>query len=225
MPPLQRSLLPLLASVLLLATAAEAAELTGTVQLEKRGRAQKVDSESRVIVYFVPDGDTAAKAPSKPFVLTTEGKEFKPRNLVVPVGSTVQFPNEDTILHNVFSVSGRNHFDLGLYRQGPGKNVTFQHSGVVRVFCNVHHSMVAWVVVADTPHVTYADDNGRFRLTGLPNGPGTLTAWYERSDPVSQSVRLPTSGPVELILEVSKPKLPKHKDKDGRSYRRRERYH
>ena len=225
MTSLRRSLLLLLAPALLLTGSATAAELTGTVLLKKRGRAQEIDPESQVIVYFVPDGDTPVEAPAEPFVITTKRKEFKPRSLVVPVGSTVEFPSEDAILHNVFSVSRGNRFDLGLYRKGPGKAVTFQNPGVVRVFCNVHHSMVAWIVVADTPHTTTTDAEGRFRLTNLPSGTGTLTTWYERSDPVSQRVRVPADGSMELTLEISKPRLPKHKDKDGQSYsRRRDRY-
>lgn len=71
---------------------------------------------------------------------------------MVPAGSTVRFPNQDSILHNVFSVSRANRFDLGLYRRGEGKSATFRQPGVVRVFCNVHHSMVAYVVVVETPH-------------------------------------------------------------------------
>lgn len=210
---------------LLHANSAPAEELTGRVVLEKRGKAQKLDRGSRVLVYFTPAQKRPFEAPPEPFEIVTVGKQFAPGTLGVPVGSTVRFPNKDTILHNVFSVSGQNRFDLGLYRRGQSKEHTFEHPGVVRVFCNVHHDMVAHLVVVDTAHLTYADENGNFRFTDLPAGGGTLTAWYERSEPVSHEVRLPMSTPVALTLEVTKPKVPQHNDKNGRSYsRRRSRY-
>jgi plastocyanin len=215
----------LLAVGVLLATSATAAELAGRITLEKRGRDQKIERGNRILVYFTPAQNGSFDAPDEPFEIITVGKNFVPRTLGVPTGSTVRFPNQDTILHNVFSVSGRNRFDLGLYRRGQSKENLFNHPGTVRVFCNVHHSMVAHLVVVDTIHIGYADTDGRFRLTDLPVGSGTLTAWYERSDPMSREVRLPQNKPLSLTLEVTKPKVPQHDDKHGRSYtRRRSRY-
>ena len=198
---------------------ATAAELEGQVTLTKRGRPTRESASA--VVYFVPDEGKTFDAPAEPFEITMVNKQFSPQTLVVPVGSTVHFPNEDTILHNVFSVSGRNRFDLGLYRRGAGKSAVFEYPGVVRVFCNVHHAMVAYVVVADSPHITTADDDGRFRLSDLSAGPGTLHVWHPRAAPWSGPVILPKDSTLSVELEIDKPLVPRHQNKDGKPYARR----
>src|SRR5437899_663487 len=87
--------------------------------------------------------ETAAPKPKEPApAMTSEHKKFHPRLLAVPVGDAVAFPNQDPIFHNVFSVSGENRFDLGLYRRGKSKEKTFEKPGLVRVYCNIHPQMV-----------------------------------------------------------------------------------
>ncbi len=200
-----------------------ASELRGQIILHK-GTAGKPSREAQTAqVYFTPRAAIELEAPSEPFEIVTVRKEFVPRSLSVPVGSTVRFPNQDVILHNVFSVSGMNRFDLGLYRRGDGKTATFERPGVVRVFCNVHHSMVAYVLVVDTPFSTSPDFNGQFSLEGLPDGPGTLHVWHERSRPYSRELTLPLSEPFEVKLEVSKPRVPRHTNKFGKPYARKRR--
>jgi len=138
----------------------------------------------------------------------------------------VRFPNQDPILHNVFSVSPGNSFDLGLYRQGPGKEQKLDQPGLVRVFCNVHHSMVAYILVLNTPYYTQPGPDGRFNLTGLPKGPGKLTVWHEQTDPWTIDVKLPQPGTVAARVEVVRPRIPPHLNKTGQSYFRsgRDRY-
>jgi plastocyanin len=163
----------------------------------------------------------APKEPDTPFQLLTKNKEFIPHLLVVPVGSRVQFPNQDPILHNVFSVSPGNAFDLGIYRVGPPKEKRFEQAGLVRVYCNVHQAMAAYILVLDTPfHVSPAAD-GSFRLTGLPKGPGKLNVWHEQADPWSVELTLPQAEdapPVQARLVVVRPKLPPHLNKTGGAY-------
>ena len=201
---------------------AAGAELRGRLQLvDAKGRPAAGADAAQSVVYFQPRG--AAAKPSRtaerhPFELVTRNKQFEPRVLAVPVGATVHFPNADPILHNVFSVSPGNAFDLGLARQGPGKEATFTKPGVVRVFCNVHHSMVAYVVVLDTPFYASPDAAGDFALSGLPDGPGTLTVWQEQADPATLEVRLPAAAAVVVRVEATKPRVPPHLNKSGRSY-------
>ena len=198
-----------------------------------RGRVDLVDSKGRraagarqTIVYFTPDaGIKPTPAPAEPFEIVTVRKDFQPHVLTVPVGSTVRFPNEDTILHNVFSVSGKNRFDLGLYRKGDAREATLNEPGVVRVFCNVHHSMAAYVVVLATPYYTQADANGDFVLSGLPEGPGTLTVWHERSDrpwsgPADVAAKTSSSETLTVRMELNRDRVPKHLNKLGRTYSR-----
>ncbi len=209
------------AAVLLLAPSARATEISGRVILAKSAEGKPSREVVAAQVYFTPEAPVAVDLPKVVPEVVTIRKEFVPRAITVPVGSTVRFPNKDTILHNVFSVSGKNRFDLGLYRRDDGKSATFEHPGVVRVFCNVHHSMVAYIVVVDTPFYTTPDADGRFRLSSLPSGVGTLTVWHERAEPYSRRVTLPLDEPFEVKLTVSKPRVPRHTNKFGKPYARR----
>lgn len=194
-------------------------ELSGRVRLTEKGKpsTDRTLEPRHTVVVFEP----AKKGPApKPVTaeMSTLKKEFSPRLLVVPVGSTVRFPNLDPILHNVFSISGANSFDLGLLGKGPGKIATFKEAGIVRVFCNVHHAMFAYVYVVSTPHWSTVGVDGRFRLAGLPAGPGRLTVWNERSAPAVSELTLPAAAPLELAVEITMPRIPPHKNKLGKSY-------
>ena len=137
----------------------------------------------------------------------------------MPVGSAVDFPNDDMIFHNVFSLSGPQPFDLGLYRSGESPSRTFAQPGLYRVFCNIHPLMSALIMVVPTPHVALAASDGRFVLD-LPPGRYRVTAVSERAAPVS----------VEVVSEagatVAPPMTPRrvalgavpHKNKFGKDY-------
>ncbi len=202
---------------------AAGAELGGTIRLIERGKPiGPAEAElDRGVVWFVPEARGGAPKPVRA-EMVTKRKQFDPQVLVVPVGSTVAFPNQDPILHNVFSVSSGNGFDLGLVGAGEGKEATFRSPGIVQVFCNVHHKMFAHVVVVDTAHHGRADAAGAFRLAGLPTGRGTLHYWHERGDPGSLALTLPRAAPVEIAIEVTRPRLPPHKNKFGKPYSRRD---
>jgi plastocyanin len=196
---------------------AEGEPLQGTLVLVQEGRTV-TDGVDQAVVFFTPAKKPKAAAVEAVPAMATLKKAFQPRLLVVPVGSKVRFPNQDPILHNAFSVSGGNAFDVGLYGRGPGKTVTFKEAGLVRVFCNVHQQMAAYVLVVDTPFSTAPDKKGGFSLAGLPAGPGTLSVWHERGELLSQPVTLPASAPLRLSLAVSKPRVPRHLNKFGKAY-------
>ncbi|RPH55239.1 hypothetical protein EHM82_05650 [bacterium] len=218
-----RSIVILLA--LLAASPLPAEDLRGRIELLARGgKGPARGSDVRqAVVYFEPAGAPAARAAGSAFEMVTRRKELIPRVLAVPRGSRVRFPNQDPILHNVFSVSGENRFDLGLYRKGPGKEVRFDHSGLVRVFCNVHHDMVAYVLVLDTPFHAAPGADGSFVLTGLPRGKGRLTVWHEQAEPWTVDLELPRQEPVAARVEVVRPLIPPHLNKSGKSYFRSQR--
>lgn len=208
-------------AALVVAGAAHAASLDGRLTL-REGKGRDAAAEMRgAVIYFTPDTPPEVAIPSQPVEIVTVRKDFVPRVTAIPRGATVRFPNQDPILHNVFSVSGRNRFDLGLVRRGEAGEVTLQSPGVVRVFCNVHHDMVAYVVVLETPYFTTPDGDGRFRLDDLPDGPGTLTVWHERAEPWTQATTLPSSTSFEVQIALTKPRVPAHNDKRGKPYRRR----
>jgi plastocyanin len=212
-----------------LATPGGAEELRGRIELlAKGGKGPAKGSDVRqAVVSFEPAASAASPAApgtarlrEAPFEMMTREKEFVPRVLAVPKGSRVRFPNADPILHNVFSVSAGNAFDLGLYKQGPGKEKTFQSPGLVRVYCNVHSSMAAYIVVLDTPYFAAPAEDGSFVLSGLPRGTGKLTVWHEQTEPWTVTVQLPGMGPAPLTarIEVTRPQVPAHLDKNGKSY-------
>ncbi len=207
--------------VLLLAGATNtlAADLMGQVVIS--GNAPG-DALSQTVVYFQPAGEKGTvEVPAAPLVMSMVRKQFDPRVLAVPVGATVAFPNLDPILHNAFSTSRYNAFDAGLYGEGPGKQLRFDRSGLVRVFCNVHRSMVGYILVLDTPWYAKVQSDGSFLLSDLPDGPGTLYLWNERAKPIVKEIDLPTAEAVELELRLNARRVPRHKNKHGRDYKRR----
>jgi len=209
----------------LLALPARGEDLHGRIQLLAKGRKgpDKGSDVRQAVVWFEPAGPHPVRPAGEPFEMVTRRKELVPRVLVIPRGSRVRFPNQDPILHNVFSVSSPNQFDLGLYREGPGKEKRFEEPGLVRVYCNVHHDMVAYVLVLDTPHWVSPSAAGDFVLTGLPKGAGKLTVWHEQGDPWTGTVELPQKTPVQVGLEIVRPLIPAHLNKQGQSYFRSQR--
>jgi hypothetical protein len=153
-------------------------------------------------------------------------KAFAPRVVVVPVGGSVEFPNQDPVLHNVFSVSGENRFDLDLYKRPKSGAFTFRHPGLVRVYCNIHPQMSAFVLVRDNPFWARPGADGRFEIPDVPAGEWVLKAWHERSLEISQPVTVSADGAVDvaLTLDASKWKRAPHKNKFGQDYKAGERY-
>jgi plastocyanin len=171
-----------------------------------------------VVVYAEPIGAPAPRQPGK-FVLRQKNKTFSPSVLGVPVGSSVAFPNDDSIFHNVFSLSGPQPFDLGLYRSGESKSRTFERPGTYRVFCNIHPQMSALIMVVPTPHVVVADRSGRFVLE-LPSGRFRLTAQSERAPPVSVELNADAGATVAPLLTIDESQwlAVRHKNKFGKDY-------
>lgn len=195
-----------------------AAGIAGRVELYLNDRALRSEEAREVVVYFRPDARAPVEPLPGPLELRTERKQFVPRSLPVTVGSTVSFPNSDPILHNVFSPPGANSFDLGLYGQGEAKQFTFETPGLVRVYCNVHHNMVAHILVLDTPHFASVDSDGRFRLDALPEGEGELFVWHERARLWRQRIDPAAAAEQSIRLDLTRPRVPPHMNKFGQPY-------
>lgn len=201
---------------------ARAAEIAGTVELVADGKPLHSSEVRDAVVWFKPKAAISVRPAPGPLEMTMRKKEFAPRVLAIPQGSSVRFPNSDPILHNVFSVSSENPFDLGLYAQGPGKTWKFSSAGVVRVYCNVHHSMAAYIVVLDTPFFASPDADGSFKLAGVPEVDGTLVVWHERAEPWSLEIHVPPASPVAARLDITKSQVPEHLNKFGKPYQQQE---
>jgi plastocyanin len=211
------------AAVAAVAFPGRAGTVAGRVELLEKGGRRAADV-SDVVVYV--DGPKVRNPPAKATVVM-RGKEFRPRVVVVPTGATVDFPNEDGVFHNVFSVSGENRFDLDLYKKPQSRSFAFQHPGVVRIYCNIHPQMSAVVIVRDNPFFTRAAADGSFSLPGVPSGKHALKAWHERAGEVSAPLTVPEHGGVEaaaLTLDTSRFKRAQHKNKFGKDYPSGEKY-
>jgi hypothetical protein len=130
-------------------------------------------------------------------------REFSPHVLMVPVGSTVSFPNYDPVFHNIFSLSETKNFDLGVYKNGESREVVFDRAGIVRILCNLHASMNAYVVVHDEPYATLIDKSGRFSFKELGPGKYRLRAWHERSEQVLSRDLIIEPGANRLDLSLA----------------------
>ena len=213
----RRAAIPLLS--LLICAPSRAATISGTVALVSGGKPLPDASNVAVWLEGVPHGGSA-RAGAKTTRMQQSSKQFQPKLLIVEKSATVDFPNLDPIYHNVFSVSGGNRFDLGLYRSGSSKSKTFEEAGLVRVYCNIHPQMVGFVMVVDSDFAAVTGKDGAFRFDNVPPGNYVLKAWNEQSGETSQpvAVRSATDAPLSLSLDVTGFKPEPHKNKYGKDY-------
>jgi plastocyanin len=130
------------------------------------------------------------------------GETFVPHVLPIVKGSTVDFPNQDPIFHNVFSLSSTKSFDLGRYPKGDSRSVTFDQPGIVPVFCHLHSNMSAIIMVLDNPFFATPGPDGRYRIDNIPAGSYTLVGWHERSDRVEHRVEVMPGETVEITIVI-----------------------
>jgi plastocyanin len=181
-----------------------------------------------VVVWLMPESVIASAsvdiAPGH-FRMEQKNKGFNPHLLVVPLGSTVEFPNLDPFFHNVFSQFNGKRFDLGLYEAGSNRAVRFDHEGVSYLFCNIHSQMGAVVVTLRTPYFAVAKESGEIELHHVPPGDYQVHVWAEGADArqldaLTRRVHI-ASGQLELgTIRVSVPStMPPHKNKFGEDYK------
>ena len=121
-------------------------------------------------------------------------ERFVPHVLAITVGTTVDFPNSDNTYHNVFSLRGPRPFDLGRYAAGRSKSVRFDRPGIVRVFCEIHSHMSAFILVFNHRYYAVTGADGRYQINRVPPGRYTLVAWNEGANRESRPVVVPEEG-------------------------------
>jgi len=141
-----------------------------------------------------PDKGKGKKRTPKARVIEQREKTFLPHITAVPVGSTISFPNFDGLYHNVFSLSKTKTFDLGRYAVGRSKSVRFDRPGIVRVFCDIHSHMSAFILVFAHRYFSLTDTDGTYRLDNVPPGTYTVVAWNESAPLESRRVVVPDAG-------------------------------
>ena len=152
-----------------------------TARLVVRGAGGKAAAPFPAAIWLTPLHGAAHPLPSPPggYTMVQKNKQFSPHLLLVPVGSTVHFPNEDPFFHNVFSLFDGRRFDLGLYEAGSSRDVTFSREGVSYLFCNIHPEMSAVIIALATPFYSTADAREQLRIHGVPSGSYDLHVWVE----------------------------------------------
>ncbi len=149
------------------------------------------------VVTFTPAAGAAipASALAGPFTMAQKNIQFNPFVLAVPVGATVNFPNQDPVNHHVYSFSPTQPFQLPLYGKGKTRTVTFTRAGTEALGCNIHDSMSAYVRVVATPYYATTDATGRVTLKNVPAGAGSLKVWQPMMDAPDHEVGKPVTMP------------------------------
>ena len=135
-------------------------------------------------------------------VMDQRNETFVPHVLAITTGTTVDFPNSDKFYHNVFSLSKTRRFDLGRYAAGESKHITFDRPGIIRVFCEIHSHMNAYILVFNHPYFAVSDDEGRYHIDSVPPGSYNVIAWHEGTSAEPRLVTVPDGGAAELDFTI-----------------------
>jgi len=184
---------------------AEIGSLTGTVQIDGK----PISGAFGLVTLEPASGKWKPRAP-KPHVMEQRGREFNPHVMALSVGSTVAFPNFDNVFHNVFSTSPLGAFDLGIYKAGEAREYKFEKEGIIRIGCNLHSNMSAYLVVVSAPAYVVTDELGTYKFSRLAPGKYKLKAWSERSKaPITQDVTIkPGKNEINVGVAADAPKGP-----------------
>lgn len=195
-----------------------------------QGKTQNHLQQGNFVVWLSPAPGVSMAFTASPvtpghFRMEQKNKNFTPHILVVPLGSTVEFPNLDPFFHNVFSQFNGKRFDLGLYEAGSTRVVHFDHEGISYLFCNIHSQMAAVIVTLRTPFYAVGTRSGPLELHGVPPGEYEMHVWAEGADPkslqdLSRRVHVSPAqrdlGTISISVTGS---LAQHKNKFGEDYR------
>jgi plastocyanin len=168
--------------------------------------------ELRDFVVYIKGPVPGAKLARSREAIHQKDAAFKPHVLPIMIGTTVEFPNDDNIFHNVFSKSDAAKFDLQLYKKGdPPHQVTFTNLGEVDVFCSIHARMNCIVLVKENPYFAVSGAGGHYTITNVPPGHYTLVAWQERFPEITQEITVPEEGTLAGInFTLGPDTLPKY---------------
>jgi plastocyanin len=189
-----------------------AGKIKGTVKVKG------LRSPANVLVYLTKAPSGSMDLSKTNFVMDQLNLEFRPHVLPVLVGSTVQFPNNDQVDHNIFSMSRTKKFNLGSYKPGDSKAVLFEKPGIVELRCDVHAEMAAYILVMNNPYFAVTDKNGNFRipdasylqqagleeLADLATGKYFIKTWHEKLKTQKEAITITDDGDVTIQLNLKR---------------------
>ncbi len=195
-----------------------ASRVAGRIVILEKDNKSSPDLGDAVLYLEGPTGEAVSARPVTVEIAITD-KTYAPHVVVIPAGSTVRFPNHDPFNHNVFSLSEGNQFDLGLYGRGEAKSYTFTHAGLVRVYCNVHPRMVAYVLVMANRYYAQPGTDGSFAIDNVPPGRYRLHVWHERIPAeVVKDVAAGGGEDLQIALNARGYRWQPHRNKYGKNY-------
>lgn len=180
-----------------------------------------IADRSNIVVFVdgLANSTSHAELPTQPRV-SHKDRQFSPAVLPLVRGTTVDFFNDDSIFHNVFSLSIPRTFDLGIYPEGTSKLVTFPESGLVKLYCNIHPQMTSTILVLNNDLFASTGPDGRFRIENVPGGKITLRVWSEYSEEQSRDLVVGGGKHHEEMFELQQTKVfVQHRNKFGKRYR------
>ena len=189
-----------------------AGKIKGTVKVKG------LRSPANVLVYLTKAPSGSVDLSKTNFVMDQRNLEFIPHVLPVLVGSTVQFPNNDKVDHNIFSMSRTKKFNLGSYKPGDSQAVLFDKPGIVELRCDVHAEMAAYILVMKNPYFAVTDKNGHFEIldsryfkqaglegaTDLLPGKYFIKTWHEKLKTQKKAIVVAENGEVTIQLGLSR---------------------
>ncbi|MDZ7292866.1 MAG: carboxypeptidase regulatory-like domain-containing protein [candidate division KSB1 bacterium] len=157
--------------------------------------------EVKAVVYIADTFPDSTFAPPREHpIMDQRNEQFIPYILPVVVGTTVDFPNNDRVYHNVFSFSKAKTFDLGKYPTRTKKSVTFEQVGIVSLYCEIHAHMNAFILVLPNPYFATVNADGKFRIRHIPTGEYTLKVFMGRGEEIERAVAVPENGVTHIDI-------------------------
>jgi len=192
---------------------AQTGSIQGTVTLESLpprrtasrypgGAAASAEVQPVPTVVYLVGSLPGSTAPAMSAQMVQRDTAFAPAAVMIGVGGSVEFPNEDPFFHNVFSYSSSQRFDLGRYPQGQSKTVDFSEAGVVSVFCEVHDKMRGVIIVTESPHHAVVSADGSFRIDGIPPGEHTVAFWSADHEATEHTVTVIAGQTARIEVEL-----------------------
>jgi plastocyanin len=205
------------------------ADIYGKVSVVSPDKSPTGDNSGVIVFIRKVNDNKGFKPPAAAAVMASQDMDFVPEVLPVLAGTTVSFPNRDDTVHNAFSLSKADPFDLDSYGKGPGKKVVFKNPGIVNVNCNIHPAMAGYIMVLGNPFFTVTDDQGNFIIRDVPAGVYTVVSWFPYGFIQESAVDLTKASNgkfgsesvkgVKVDFELTKEREGTgHKNKYGKSY-------